>query len=71
MDPPLPPEFRPTRDEIPRRNPRRVFATIAAGCRQAAVTCGRAARGLGWARWPRAARADGRGSGTGGGGRRL
>jgi len=21
MDPPLPPEFRPTRDEIPRRNP--------------------------------------------------
>ena len=49
MDPSLPPEFRPPRHEISRR----VFATIPAECRRAAVAYGRTARGLGWAKWPR------------------
>ena len=49
MDPPLPPEFRPGRDEISRR----IFATIPAADRRAAVAYGRTARGLGWAKWPR------------------
>jgi hypothetical protein len=50
---------RPTRHEISRR----VFATIPAGRRRAAAACGRAPHvALGWAKWPRAARAGGGGA---------
>jgi hypothetical protein len=50
---------RPTRHEISRR----VFATIPAGRRRAAAAYGRAPHvALGWAKWPRAARAGGRGT---------
>jgi hypothetical protein len=50
---------RPTRHEISRR----VFATIPAGRRRAAAACGPAPHvALGWAKWPRAARAGGGGA---------
>lgn len=50
---------RPTRHEISRR----VFATIPAGRLRAAAACGPAPHvALGWAKWPRAARAGGGGA---------
>jgi hypothetical protein len=50
---------RPARHEISRR----VCATIPAGRRRAAAACGRARHAaLGWAKWPRAARAGGSGT---------